>query len=439
MSTIQPRGELLADPEPLLAITDWPFPDVQPRSTEEAKARQALRRSPRLRQSRIDEGATPHVPSIIPERGTPRHRKSVTRPDRIGVVDRSSSPRSRDRTKAKSDARKESSSHRRSRSNIEDALQSWSSWESPSDETEVHWNFSDVASDDTSKSPWHNTFQIYEEFQMNNMFMHRHLCSIAPDLYQHTKAILARTCESPRISDEDFEAFKRVLDDVWDRPEAEMIDRISHIVIAAKRGTLDGRLEKQIDRLWFRALAVPPVPNDSNPATPLTQPKPDLAFGYSPKAFTMHQRQTINSNLSYVQPSKNMAFPFLVIEFKAQPTRGSHFQARLQTANAGARALHGFNELTRRIPGLKVFGPHQVHFFSLSMDDELAKLYGHWHQPSGWKGQHEFHSALIARYALDVVEDLRAVQAAVANIIEHALAERLPLICQALDALGELE
>ena len=52
---------------------------------------------------------------------------------------------------------------------------------------------------------------------------------------------------------------------------------------------------------------------------------------------------------SYAMPDGKARFPFLEIEFKSQATGGTHFVATNQAANAGAIAMEGTLQLTRKI------------------------------------------------------------------------------------------
>ncbi len=55
------------------------------------------------------------------------------------------------------------------------------------------------------------------------------------------------------------------------------------------------------------------------------------------------------SRKDYIMPDGKVRFPFLVMEFQAQATGGTHFVASNQVANAGAVAMEGTLELAQRI------------------------------------------------------------------------------------------
>ena len=65
-------------------------------------------------------------------------------------------------------------------------------------------------------------------------------------------------------------------------------------------------------------------------------------------------------------PDGKARFPFLEIEFKSQATGGTHFVATNQAANAGAIAMEGTLQLTRKISAEGNLDFDEPQFFSLS-------------------------------------------------------------------------
>jgi hypothetical protein len=202
------------------------------------------------------------------------------------------------------------------------------------------------------------------------------------------------------------------------------------------------RLARLSRQLWFRAVAIPLLPDLLNAPSLLLlpRPKPDYVFGFSKLAFTTRQIGSImhlvdESSHSYAMPDHNTRFPFLTIEFKSQAKKGTHFVATNQTAGAGAIALNGQLELMRRAYSVTALDTNAPRFFSLTIDQAYAQINVHWVGGGPAQGEpYSFHVKMVARHFLDSVERVRAVAHAVGNILDYGIDTLLPSVCEALDA-----
>lgn len=255
------------------------------------------------------------------------------------------------------------------------------------------------------------------------------MSGVVPNLCRHVREIVHRERDWPRLNDDEFEAFKESLKTCWTRNDSEVISRVAPTVIPAWTQLPDRRLENEMNELWSRAKPVTSSPG----LKPLAKLKPDLAFGYSSKeAFNAEQRRAIRRLQKHAKPGRRALFPFLVVEFKARADGGTHYTALHQAANAGAIAMNGCLELARQAPDEVVFDATAPGFFSLSIDDHQARVYGHWHSRD--EGQDVFNAAEISLHMLGDRQGLEQARDAVRNILDYAVNERLTMISQSLNA-----
>ncbi|QSS62436.1 hypothetical protein I7I51_02173 [Histoplasma capsulatum] len=181
-----------------------------------------------------------------------------------------------------------------------------------------------------------------------------------------------------------------------------------------------------IKRQWTESVSVPLLP-DFHTAPFLPDPKPDKAYGFSHDAFTHAQHAIIptltesaaacaslsascsgaeteilsspSPNLSggYASPDAHLFFPFFAAEFASMATGGTHHTATEEASNAAAISLNSLLELHRRTVGTHQFDETQPWFFSLTMDQQIARLNVHWITVSGRSRarkaqQSQFHS-----------------------------------------------
>ena len=281
-----------------------------------------------------------------------------------------------------------------------------------------------------------------ESLRYRNIFVER---EDAPrELIRRAQRITSRSRTSPEIDDATVEELKRTSRRVQDDAEDKIIKQLIPDIIPSMKRLPDQRLEMSSDQRWFNSV---PIPLDSSilaTPLPLSQPKPDLAFGYSAAAFTRNQLGTIDLLIndqfgqSYAVPDSLVRFPFLQIEFKSQAKNGTHYIATNQAAGAGAIALNGDLDLMQRSFGLHNFDYEEPRYFSVTIDHQFACVNIHWlRAPTEKGGKHSFHVEGLSQHLLRDAEGIRAVSRAIKNILEYGVDSRLRTLCGALDAYRE--
>lgn len=226
-------------------------------------------------------------------------------------------------------------------------------------------------------------------------------------------------------------------------PEEELVRLLAPQIIPSMTKIPDQRLAQGAHHLWYNSIAIPPKPSLLDNLPLLPRPKPDLAFGYSKAAFTFDQLQTIDllvdneSGRSYAMPDKTIRFPFLNVEFKSLAKNGTHYAATNQLAGAGAIALNGNLELSRRSFGAQSFDYDEPQFFSVSMDHVQVWMNVHWLKAPAEGGQHSFHVEGLSKHFLNDANSIRSVIRAIKNILDYGIDTRLRKLCIALDAYRE--
>ena len=264
-----------------------------------------------------------------------------------------------------------------------------------------------------------------------------------PELMRRAQRIISRSRTSPELDDSTIDELKRASRRLQDDAEDKIIKQLVPDIVPAMKKLPDQRLEMNADQPWFNSVPVPLNANVLTTPLPLPKPKPDLAFGYSQAAFNEKQLMTIDLLVddqfgqSYAVPDQKVRFPFLQIEFKSQAKSGTHYIATNQAAGAGAIAVNGSIDLMQRSFGMGKFDYEEPHYFSISMDHQLACINVHWLAAPGEGGQHSFHVEGISQHLLRDENDIRAVSRAIKNILDWGADPRLRALCKALDAYRE--
>lgn len=225
------------------------------------------------------------------------------------------------------------------------------------------------------------------------------------------------------------------------KTEQEIMMESGSKLIPAKKED-DQSLKRMVDRLLSNAVDLPLDPSVVAILPSLPIPKPDLVFGYSEKAFNTNQLQLmklleIQPRKYYAMPDGIVSFPFLDIEFVALATGGNQFVAPNQAANTGAIAMQGTLELARRISAEeKIVDSDEPQFFSLSIDNRMARINVHWLSRKAENEAYCYHMTMLARYFLDA-KGIKAVNRAIKGILHYGLNERLINICKQIDIYSQ--
>lgn len=257
-------------------------------------------------------------------------------------------------------------------------------------------------------------------------------------LMKRAKEITMGSRSSPEVDEATAREVKKTSRQLGTKNEENIIQELAPSVIPGMNGVPDPRLASSANQQWTDFVPIPLDPSILTNPLPLPRPKPDKAFGYSEKAFTRKQLATIDLltdpfKRSYATPDKELLFPFLDDEFKSQGKGGSHVIATNQAAGAGAVAMNGLVELTRRGLGLDTLDYDEPQFFSLSVDHSTVHVYVHWLSVDAEDGQFRFHVERLSLHDLRDLDGLRAVHRTVKNILDWGRKERLPAICKLLD------
>ncbi|KAI9842749.1 MAG: hypothetical protein M1837_006932 [Sclerophora amabilis] len=179
-------------------------------------------------------------------------------------------------------------------------------------------------------------------------------------------------------------------------------------------------------------------------------PIPDLLYGFEHDCFDSEERLTQECNLDGVDltrishPSRDLYWPFFVVEFKSQVSRGNVWRATNQCAGGGSacvKALEALLEISSPwLPGREENHDGRVDgtssrslVYSVAVDDQLAVLNVHWFDVL----KQEFHLQRIATYILTDPTDVQQFCTRVKGILEWGLATRLPQIKEALRTIYE--
>ena len=277
-----------------------------------------------------------------------------------------------------------------------------------------------------------------DALRYRNIFIERE--NPPTELVQRARGIIMRPRASPGIDETTAQAFRDTARRLQTEGEQNIIQKLVPIAIPVLNKVPDHNLAYNSNQAWCDSVPIPLDPSILANPLPLPKPKPDAAFGHSEQAFTRNQLGTIDllvddqHGRSYAVPDKNVRFPFLNIEFKSQAKNGTHYTATNQVANAGAIAMNGNLELTRRGLGVESLDLDEPQFFSISMDHELARINIHWLGTNAADGQFNFHVEGLSQHLLKEVDGLRAVRRAVKNILDYGADERLRTLCEGLDA-----
>ncbi|KFH47454.1 hypothetical protein ACRE_016210 [Hapsidospora chrysogenum ATCC 11550] len=181
------------------------------------------------------------------------------------------------------------------------------------------------------------------------------------------------------------------------------------------------------------------VPN--NPATPfmVSDPKPDLLYGYSSDpsdgAFTSPQFVALASldpqNPTFTKATaQGLRFPFLAVEFKAAGgTHGDLWVATNQCAGASSACLNAIHQLNNCLRDHQNVQPVDNLSYSIAMDNNTAQLYVAWMEYDT-----NYYLQRVGSFLMSDPEHFRRFRKHVRNILDWGKGTRLTQIRDALDS-----
>ncbi len=172
----------------------------------------------------------------------------------------------------------------------------------------------------------------------------------------------------------------------------------------------DSSGQKALDQ-WLRKL--PDVLN----------PKPDLIYGLHKKAFGQHEG-LVNLGLEGISNfSKDILYPFFVIEFKSG---SADFQAaRIQACRDGAAIIHSMRKLREKAELANNNNENDEGrlAFSMAMNVVAADIYVHWaHKKKS--GEVVYEMALMEGFDIRKGEQLPKLRSYIDNILDWGLLKR---------------
>jgi hypothetical protein len=258
-------------------------------------------------------------------------------------------------------------------------------------------------------------------------------------LMERAQKIISRQRASPEIDDATAREIRKKARKYRNDGEDAITKKLAPYLIPDMVEVSNPMLDTSSNQQWSNLVPLPLDPSTLIKPLPLPKPKPDLLFGYSKEAFSNHQLATIDLLIddqygrSFAVPDQKLRFPFLDIEFKSQAKNGTHYMATNQAAGAGAVALNGNLELFRRNFGEQAFNFDEPHFFSVTMDHQLACVNVHWIGTAAESGVKSFHVEGISSHLLNDANGVRALRRAIKNILDYGADVRLRSLCNALD------
>lgn len=204
------------------------------------------------------------------------------------------------------------------------------------------------------------------------------------------------------------------------------------------------------------------LPHNQTCPAPIIPPSPSLIYGFSKASFTPEEHQTMQTpRLRHcAAPSKDTFWPFLTIE--THPPRQDPRPYVNQTAASGALCVNATHRLldppqppSAENGNLRVM--ERTISFSCVLSPEEATIYVHWRRQrrreSGYgDGCYDdddddaltdgrgplFYCAAVDRFGFRETRHIARFQAALGNIMDWAVGERLPFIYDALGRVGEV-
>ena len=177
------------------------------------------------------------------------------------------------------------------------------------------------------------------------------------------------------------------------------------------------------------------VPSPSS-SYKVSNPIPDMLYGYSRDAFPQQQTQLVSMGPEMVANNKDLLYPFFVIEFKGDgPTgAGSLWVATNQCLGGSASCVEIAERLNRQLRQCKSdkIKPIDTAAFSIATNGTEARLYISWRH-----NELDCYLQTVSAFVLQDPEQYLQFRTYVRNIIDWGANERLQAIQNSLDNLLE--
>jgi hypothetical protein len=232
----------------------------------------------------------------------------------------------------------------------------------------------------------------------------------------------ART--SPGLEEEEQDSIVKMIEEIWDSPEATISDIIKPPLFPITEPALaQGR-----DLLWSSR----PLPQ--NPEYPLVKPKTDRHLGFPP---------TLKSNWSMEelaaadhskvrpcsQPTRENIFPSFLIEVKSEASGGTLYAAEGQLATAGAYRVRSLMWILDQVDPDRIQSSRDALIFSAAVSQRDLVTHVHYFNPQS----NTFYMSYIDSFHL--MKDTQGCRDYVKNVVEWLLEIQQPLVRETLTAL----
>ncbi|KAK0613145.1 hypothetical protein B0T17DRAFT_511485 [Bombardia bombarda] len=184
------------------------------------------------------------------------------------------------------------------------------------------------------------------------------------------------------------------------------------------------------------------IPNNPESQFRVSEPKPDLLYGYSGAlrdgAFTqpqfLAQEGLHPRNARFAEATtQGLRFPFFAIEFKAAGgTRGDLWVATNQCAGASSACLSAVDQLNTSLPDHQSVQYIDNLSYCITVDNNTAQLYISWKEDGL-----NYYLQRVDAFLLSKPEDFKSFRKRVRNILDWGKDTRLTQIRVALDTILE--
>lgn len=177
------------------------------------------------------------------------------------------------------------------------------------------------------------------------------------------------------------------------------------------------------------------VPNTGSQLR-VSNPAPDMLYGYSRNAFPQQQAQLISMGTDMVANNQDLIYPFFVIEFKGDgPTGGGTMWVATNQCLGGSTSCVNIAErLNHQLMHCKSGEIRSINSaaFSVAMSGTEARLYVSWKH-----SELDYYMRKIDSFLLQKPKDYLEFRKYVLNIIDWGKDKRLNEIRDSLDSLLE--
>ncbi|RDA95002.1 hypothetical protein CP533_0135 [Ophiocordyceps camponoti-saundersi (nom. inval.)] len=269
--------------------------------------------------------------------------------------------------------------------------------------------------------------------ELNGIFFLRQFEPL-PEHVQNLVDCLGRDQQSPGPSQEELNRDIRLWELQTGAREADVEDYFRQSFHTLAR---DETIIWRTDRLPMWLHTVPAI----RPQHRISKPVPDMLYGYQ-HSYSLSPQQKLycssNPEADGIANNADLAFPFLVIEFKADGPSGtgSLWQATNQCLGAASSCVNVIDRLNYQLEKCGKQNVRRVNtsVFSIAMSGTEARLYVSWKHD-----RTSFHTRIIRSFLIHDADHYSQFRSYIHNIVDWGRSRRLDEIRRSLDVLLEAE